>query len=340
MINSLIVGGDFKNPPKQSSVINKIAAHFEGELINGGLPEEINNIDLSGKDLIIWAPNIDNEVAKHYPKKDIGSVLICSKVIREDRTDVDAIARIFKMNGNAVIAIYPGTTFTFKLIDALGNVWYEGTDIPEMCLAILNLYSWTKGSIRVRTNKTDFEFVGSCNDIEKLIDLNKIVADKFEVIGDRYFGNVSTRCAKMFPSARFNHEYILVSRRNVDKKRITAEDFVKVRYDGELVEYLGDNKPSVDTGIQSYLYLNNPHINFMIHGHTYVEGYPYTQRYFPCGDMREAHEIKDQLDSDGGCINLTNHGFLLFARTIDDLERVVMNMVFIPRKIGEEKVGL
>lgn len=340
MINSIIVGGDFKTTPKPSSVINKIAAFFDGTVVNGGLPEDVQNIDISGKDLVIWAPNIDNEVDKHYPKKDVGSVLICSKVIREDRTDVDAIARIFKMNGNAVIAIYPGATFTFKLIDALGNVWYEGTDIPELCLAIINIYNWTKGSIRVRTNKSDFDFAGECPDLEKLIDLNKIVADKFESIGSRYFGNVSTRCAKMFPSMRVDCEYILVSKRNVDKKRITAEDFVKVRYDGTVVEYLGDNKPSVDTGIQSFLYQKNQFVNFMIHGHTYVEGYPYTDKYFPCGDMREAYEVDDFLVWGTGCINLTNHGFLIFANTIDDLEAIVDKMVFIPRKIGEEKVGL
>ena len=51
-------------------------------------------------------PNIDNEEEKQYPIKKKGSVLICSKVMREGYKPIDAISRIFKMQGNAVIAIY------------------------------------------------------------------------------------------------------------------------------------------------------------------------------------------------------------------------------------------
>lgn len=85
-------------------------------------------------------PNISNENIKQYPKKSIGNVLIVSKVMREGYTDIDAINRIFKMHENAVIAIYNDSNiFRFKLIDALGNVWYDGTDLENICGNLQNV---------------------------------------------------------------------------------------------------------------------------------------------------------------------------------------------------------
>ena len=104
-MKTLIVGGNFGETPKKSKIIDLISNNFENyTIINGGtlseLPHEINS------DLIIWMPNISNEENKQYPIKSIGNVLIVSKVIRDGYTKLDAISRIFKMNGNAVIAIY------------------------------------------------------------------------------------------------------------------------------------------------------------------------------------------------------------------------------------------
>lgn len=124
---------------------------------------------------------------------------------------------------------------------------------------------------------------------------------------------------------------------NVDKRRITMEDFVMVRYQDDVVEYLGDNKPSVDIPIQAKLYANTS-INYMIHGHTYIKGYPFTEHYYPCGDLREFYEVIKQLTAQTGCINLKNHGFLLFASTIEGLEELVNSITLIEREVGYEEV--
>jgi hypothetical protein len=348
-MKKMIVGGDFKTLSKVSSVVTKIAYFLAGEensenrqtnlkLFNGGKPEDLENISVAGNDLIIWMPNIDNEVAKHYPKKDVGSVLICSKVLRDNRDELDAITRIFKMNGNAVIAIIPGEKFTFKLIDALGNVWYNGKSIMELVDAIWRIYAWTKASIRTRTEKGEFNNyrIDSVN-LVKLAELNKIVADKFEVSCGRFFGNSSTRCAKLYPSGH-NADYLFVSARNIDKKRISNEDFVPVKYHEGKIIYRGDRKPSVDTPIQASLYNKFPNIKYMIHGHSYIKGYPYTDNYFPCGDVREAHEVTNFITGDYGCVNLKNHGFLLYANSIENLEKLVNEIEFIERKLGDELI--
>jgi hypothetical protein len=130
-MKTLIVGGNFGDAPKKSSIVDKISNKFiESFNINGGklddLPFKIDS------DLIIWMPNISNETKKQYPFKSVGNVLIVSKVMREGYTRLDAVSRIFKMRGNAVIAIYKEDIFRFELIDALGNIWYNGSDIKNL----------------------------------------------------------------------------------------------------------------------------------------------------------------------------------------------------------------
>ena len=194
-------------------------------------------------------PNIDNGYNKVYPKKDIGSILIVSKVLREDRTEFDAITRIFKMHGNAVIAIdTSGSLHSFKLLDALGNVWVDTPNLETLCEGIITFMEWSSESIRKRCKKVD---IVDFSEYTEFMRLNKQVADKFESTNGRFFGNTSTRCMKMFPTMKIDETYMIVSRRNVDKKRITTDDLVLTTFgkNGD-VEYFGDNKPSVDTPIQ------------------------------------------------------------------------------------------
>ena len=341
-MKTTIVGGDF-GKAKESSVIRKISNFFDNPTIyNGGILDELPVDKIQESSLIIWAPNIENEIQKQYPKKSTGAVLICSKVMRPETTTIEAIARIFKMNGNAVIAIYPpseqGDKFNFNLIDALGNSWYEGDDIKLLSNSIKNLYNWAVKSIRMGTQKSEFEFNPQSPEyLDKLIELNKIVADKFESVGGRFFGNTSTRCLKMFPTYRYDDVYMMVSRRNVDKSRITKEDFVKVKYSDNKLNYIGDSKPSVDTPIQASIYQQFPNVNVMIHGHTYLEGAPYTTDYYPCGDMRECSEVSKLIQGEFGSINLTHHGFLIYANNLDQLSNIISELVFIPRQIEKLK---
>lgn len=154
----LIVGG---KKGKESGIVRKISESIEAISIEdntvrtiNGFPDntpDINTIPLA--DLLIWMPNIPNEEPKKYPFKNKGSVLICSKLMREGYTNFDAVARIFEMHGNAVIAIYPckdGKKY-FKLIDALSNLWYEGEDIDRLVIAILGIYIKTKETRRAKS---------------------------------------------------------------------------------------------------------------------------------------------------------------------------------------------
>ena len=179
--------------------------------------------------------------------------------------------------------------------------------------------------------------------INKFIKLNKKVADKFQnAYGERYFGNLSTRCAYMFPTTRLSNDIILVSARNTNKKNVSIKDmiFTHTREDGTLF-FGGRRRPSVDTPIQTQIYKWFPHINYMIHGHAYTENAETTKYYYPCGDMREAAEIFSAATKGAPLaqtpksfvINLKNHGFLVGASTLGTLETLIDETNFIVKGV-------
>lgn len=315
-MKTMLVGGTVDGN-KRSVIADMIAGGIGAqEVWNGMMPDSIQ-----GKDLTVWMIDIDNKYEKEYPKKDKGSVLICSKVMREGYTDTDAVTRIFKMNGNAVIKIYTDCfPYKFQLTDALGNDWTPKTEsIPDICDAIRKLYEWTKASIR-KSLRHDPSNIPLTLD-ERFVPIVKAVAKKvMNGCETRFFGNYSTRCTKLFPSGRVAADGFLFSPRNVDKQFITQEDFVFC--DEET--YYGDRKPSVDTPVQIELYKAFPNLKYMIHGHAYVKDALWTKEYFPCGDMREVQGVIDVLPKDAGnqttVVNLKNHGFIIMANSIFGLE--------------------
>lgn len=349
-----IIGGNFGDNPKQSSIINKMFKDFSDRkdniesvyMYNGGalniLPSYVSN------DLIIWMPNIDNANHKQYPNKQQGSVMICSKVMREGYTNVDAVSRIFKMHANAVIAIYDNNgTKEFKLIDALGNVWIKTSNINTLIDSIIGFYEFTKKAIRINSVQIDKD-LPQVNDFMKDVEKStKFLYDLAEFIqinnqlssyiqlscGERFFGNLSTRCQKLFPTIKQGNTLMYVSPRNSDKKYLEAEDFVPcfINYYNE-VAYYGERKPSVDSPVQLEIYNNFPNINFMIHGHAFIDNAVETENYCLCGDLNEYDEIKDLITSNIGGINLKNHGFLIYADTIENLKKYAFQLTFSYRR--------
>ncbi|MHA2063031.1 MAG: class II aldolase/adducin family protein [Candidatus Thorarchaeota archaeon] len=314
--------------------------HPTGAFFNAIVPKEIK-----GQDLTVWMPDFPNENRKSYPVKDIGSVLICSKVMREGYNDFDAVSRIFWMGANAVIAIYKDDpkNMTFKLIDALGNVWAETSDIVILVGYILDFFRWVKGSMRRSLSREPldrvpagmtFFFLRHRDSVDRLIEINNRLAGKVvSSVGGRFFGNLSTRCVKLFPTSRALEGTFLVSPRNIDKSELLSENMVicSVRFPENIPpsginggwNYYGNVKPSVDTPIQLALYEKFPEIMCMIHGHAYLRGAPYTGKYVPCGDMREVIQICRVWDGTPKSLNIKKHGFLIVAGSLDELEEIV-----------------
>jgi hypothetical protein len=345
----LIVGGNF-GECKKSSVVKKLAKSLYADEFNGGNLSNLNSAKqmVVDYDLIVWMPNISNEIEKDYPKKKKGSILICSKRIDEYNHEQigNAVSRIFRMNANAVIAVLKeDDIYSFKLIDALGNLWIDTEDISELSKMIETFAEWTKNSIRIESIPSKLENVINTdnyvtindNGIMNFCDIVKKISEDIETVrGNRYFGNASTRCSYTFPSQK-SYDGIFVSGRNTPKSSLTNEDFIKVEMQENKVVYFGDKKPSVDTPIQLELYKKLPNINYIIHGHAFIENVKITENYFPCGDMREVEEILNALPDFNDCcgINLKNHGFIILANNLEDLNDFVNNNKFVYRELGQ-----
>lgn len=236
------------------------------------------------------------------------------------------------MHGNAVFAIYPGKLFRFELIDALGNIWYSGENIPELCAKIREIYHFTKSSIRIRCKRYDLQNIVFNDDIEEFIGLNNELSEYIQTsCGTRFFGNLSTRCQKLFPTCKSEFG-IFVSPRNIAKDKLAGRDMVHARlsYGEDMnVLYSGTNKPSVDTPTQLMIYENFPNINYMIHGHAFVKDCETTANYFPCGDLREYDEVSVVIkDKKSGNMNLKNHGFLLWGETLASIKELIKSHEF------------
>lgn len=357
----LLVGGDFGETPRKSGVIEKIAASRSASrgvnYFNGGTIEDLKKIDVTPYDVILWMPNISNDEEKYYPKKPLGSVLIVSKVLRNENSELDAISRIFRMSANAVITIDKKPKyFSFKAIDALGNCWGI-SDNPEDVIRISELIWRCYGTVkRIGSQQTPGEpsiiipkdMGGAAWPVSayEFAALNRRIADRAESMGGRYFGNCSTRCDKLFPTARMENNLVLVSPRNFDKKQIMPQDMVFVDMEFfETVRYYGERKPSVDTPIQLKIYQDAPRINYMIHGHYYIYGAPFTKNFCPCGDLREYDELAKIIASSYdkyamGAINLLNHGFLLYSSSLEEMKELAEKSIFLRRNIGNEPISI
>ena len=341
-MKTIVVGGNFGDIPKESKIIRELGQVLKSDVINGGTIEQLTSINLKGYNLIIWAPNISNDIEKVYPKKDTGAVLICTKVMREDTTREDSVGRIFKMGGNAVIEISDDIydcvgLKRFTLIDALNNIRCSTTKLMILKEGIFNFYEWSNGSIRIPAFKSiQKEIIMDPKEyVDEFIDLVREVADKIEVKNkERYFGNMSTRCDATFPSCR--KQAIYVSPRNIDKKRIETTDLIPTWLDLPFtVWYMGDRKPSVDTPVQLFLYNWYKDVNYIIHGHAFIKGSVFTRNYFPCGDCREFMEVITTLHDRKmtcGSVNLSSHGFLMFAGSLHELESFIEESEFISRR--------
>ena len=350
----LIVGGNWGHSFKKSSVMQCIYEEFLNapsiarvRIYNGGTIDQLEKLatskELLSYDLILWTPNVNNDESKFIPIKKKGATLIISKRMRETTSEFDAISRIFKFNGNAVITIHEKEKrFYFRLIDALANIWVTSDDIKILMQAIKELTEWTAYSLRVPLTKR--EGSNNISHLDKLIELNKEVAIKCKKeFNTRFFGNLSTRCMKLFPSLKTDAagSLFLVSARNVDKEFLTKDDMILVDTD---FSYVGDKKPSVDTPVQINLYNKFPSINYMIHGHAYIEGAVQTEKYRPCGDLWESDEVyaavfnssERPFNPKNVCkvaINLKNHGFIFMASTIELLEELCRESMFVPKGI-------
>lgn len=340
MSDILIVGGTFDNSGGKSSKVVSALSPYLGEQLNGGYLNELEQLNLSDYKCVVWMPNIDNKEDKILPtiKKKYPTILLVQskRCIEKWYEDSDIIGRLLKSHAGLGIKIEDSGSrlipYQFKLLDPLGNIYADTSCIPEFGRILRERVDFILSLSRVRSiNIGETEKFGVPDHFLNII---RDFGDRFSgyvnaINPNRFLGNASTRCSYGFPAYRVDSD-IVVTRRNVDKQTLSSEDFVKVcTSDKGEVLYFGQHKPSVDTPIQLKLFEMFPNIDYMIHGHVYVEGAPMTSHNIPCGFVEEFDDIFATLakvgvstDTSHFIINLKGHGCIIACRDLDYFDNI------------------
>ncbi len=344
MKKALIVGGTFDAVcGKPSGLVSKIADYLSGRydavVYNGGTLQELREViypQISEAKIVLWMPNVSNAEEKLRDIKRINpkAILISSKRNDNEKYSFpELISRALEMKANLTIefAKEDDGKFNMQLFDPLGNIFYQGKSITEMCKQLSDRADRLVEFTRVPTIAVDEKFAGSPDADERFFSFARGCADVFHNLiapskdTKRFLGNLSFRCRNGFPSFRGKDGIVYVSRRNVDKGQISLEHFVPTYLDKDNnARYYGEFKPSVDTPVQLRLYKVLPQINFMMHAHCYFNEAPFTKHSVPCGAIEEVDEILaaiSAMDTSGDLIavNLIGHGCLLMAKTLNAL---------------------
>ena len=353
MAKIVIVGGTWdQEEGKPSKVVNSLVqgireanAFEEIDVFNGGeykCLQALYTLANTYPGVMVWMPNVENAEKKVRDIKERMPhvILVSSKrniaALRENDEWVskysfsEVVAHGLSLKAQLVLEIGNiGKKFWVRLTDTLGNIWCEPT------------YDWRKAGMSLAKRAAELLNVTRQGTIlspedpdilpmqPEIVDFMKTVvhgAEIFHKLIDppkevtRFLGNASFRCMRGFPSLKVG-DRIYVSKRNVEKRAITPEDFVQVGINKDsAVWYRGHHKPSVDTVIQVRLYSLMPDVNFMLHSHVYVDGAPTTGAMIPCGGLQEVKEIMkvvgeaNPMHDEHFAVNLKGHGSILFMR--------------------------
>ena len=364
MNNVLIVGGTFdQEGGRPSKLIYNIHQEFMKykdfitTCANGGTVSGLHDVVLpsvNAYDIVLWFANVPNDEVKLRDVKAIKPkvMLVTSKRNDDNKyTFAELISRSLACKANLTVEFSKkDDKFNMMLFDPLGNVFYDGLAVEDMCAAMIRRLKELITFTRVPTvqdtencapavpDESDFfEFAHNCADIFH----NLIRPAKGT---ERFLGNMSFRCQNGFPSFRGDNGIIYVSRRNVDKSDISAQSFVPTYLDDtDTVKYFGESKPSVDTPVQLQLYKIFPWANYMLHAHCYADTSMIpeslllsTNKPIPCGALEEVNEIvetylvgKFYWDSKYNnepprllVVNLFGHGCILIAQDKEILQEL------------------
>jgi hypothetical protein len=353
MIINIIAGSFDDNGGKPSGWITKLASALitlnnSITLINGGTWDTLNNVyhNLPIDEVVLWFADVPNDKPKlikelkfRYPK----IILVTSKRNLDNEYSVmNLISRSLEVKSNLMIE-FTGSrnNILSTILDPLGNAFiYKEADINKVAESLNKRLLLLKSFSRVGSKCLgDAVSVVTNSEILEFIEIVKVQAEQFHTIiheanTTRMLGNSSFRCQRGFPSFRTDSN-IFVSRRNIDKRSISVEEFVCIESipGSDDVGYFGINKPSVDSPVQLKLYHALPNINYMLHSHTYIEGAPITSECIPCGALEETQQILNVCHNDATnfCVNVRGHGSIVFAKE----PSFMSNIKWIPRPIPE-----
>lgn len=345
---ALFVGGQYGSNPKASGYAKKLIEayrSFSKDLIvssNGGPFDQLRDWVRSANcyDSIFWFPSVANdeekliaEIKKNAPK----SLLVSSKRNNQEYSTMEVIVHALRNKSNLVVEFSGSNPIRSRLMDPLGNLFVDTTEISTLAQALAKRVSFLRECTRLPS--ISIGPARECPSDEKFFQIVRDHAHRFHELihganTDRLLGNTAFRCMHGFPAKRDN-DILFVSRRNIDKQGIGPDGFVAVNLYSPIdrVEYYGQNKPSVDASIQISLFRHYRYIQYALHSHVYVPSAPFTQKTIPCGAVEEVDEILRVFPSTEEkkmAINLRGHGSLVLSDDLDFLRSIQYNARTIP----------
>lgn len=343
-----VVGGTWdENGGTPSGLINTLADFLgANSLFNGGRFEDLNVISqvAAGSDAVLWFPRVPDSASKEARNlKALNRKLLLVMAKANYATDhthsfQDIMARALAQKANLVVEFGKKEDGhkQWRLLDPLGNQWCPWSDsVAVLAERLKDRMGFLALTVRENIELLPVPNMEKAPLSEAFGQVVKNAADTFHELlkpdlqAQRFLGNASFRCASGFPSFRSEDgSLIYVSQRNLDKRAIDADGFIPVgldlqpAFDGgsKLRAYdLRMRKPSVDTPVQIRLYRAFPWAKYMLHGHVYVPGACYTDRCYPCGDLREVDEILRCVNgtTQSFALNLRGHGFIAVSEGLD-----------------------
>lgn len=348
-MNILLVGGTFDDQGGQpSGYIEKLRGALEAlsgqvQCYNGGAHAQLKGLVaevIPMYNVVLWFADVPNGFEKqaHLIKRANPKCLLVTSKRNEhvgtpEYSFQAVVAHALRLKANLVVQFRhdQDRQVLADVFDPLGNQY--GPERPRESINQLARTLLVRiGQLRkfTRQGSTGLGDAVEVQDEPEFFDIIKRHAETFHELlnpqqTDRFLGNSSFRCARGFPSFRGDdNNHIFVSRRNVDKRYIGQDAFVQVDGDcTDQVRYWGNSKPSVDTPIQLRLYRYYRQINYMVHGHVYVEGGYLVDpgsNPIPCGAVEEALRLcRFDRASELLTINVKHHGCIVMSRYAEDL---------------------
>lgn len=331
MKNILFVAGNFDlQGGRPSGLAAKMASYMDNvDLYNGGhynqLEPLLNTVDMY--DIVFWFANVPNELPKIRQVKEYNpkAILISSKRNDEKYEFKELVRRAINGKANLLFEFSKReSVYNIRVIDALGNVWYDGTDIELAVVRAMEriemLFCITRESSKADKYR-GHDIIEE--DVTEFLDMVNKYSDSFYRMLHEENTENPFRCMRGMPSIRKDGK-IFVSSRVIEGRHIDVSDLVEVRNDG-MVVYCGDKKPAVDTPVHLKLYEELPNINYILHSHCYIDGAEFTKNPYPCGALQEADEILSLIEYKGTeyvAINEIGHGSILMAKDLDRFKAV------------------
>lgn len=305
---------------------------------NGGWWEKLQNeivAEIKDSNIIYWFSHSPANKPRFVERvKTLAPHAILIMLSRNDNHETSIFGQAAKMlsiKANLMLELNKAENGMFRssVLDPLGNCFLENEpEIQTVARVLVRRADQLSRIERVPSISIGKKILVPLE--EEFFSIARESACRFNEIlhadkQDRYLGNLSFRCENGFPSFRDDH-LIYVSKRNLDKRFVDNFSFVAIHpYSFGVVQYYGDEKPSVDTPIQLRLYDYYRNIRYMIHSHVYIEDALDTDRILPCGAVEEADEIFRVLPNkevDHIAINLLGHGSLVGARDVNFLKTI------------------